>query len=86
VGAAAGQFETLARSSQPLVADLRRAADEMTRASAAVRSTLGEDSETRRRADEALAETARAAKSLRELAELLEKHPSSILWGRPRKP
>jgi paraquat-inducible protein B len=86
VGAAAGQFETLARSSQPLVADLRRAADEMTRAGAAARSTLAEDSETRRRADEALAETARAAKALRELAELLEKHPSAILWGRPRKP
>lgn len=86
LGAAAGQIETLARSGQPLVADLRRAADEITRAGAAVRGTLAEDSETRRRADEALVETARAAKALRELAELLEKHPSSILWGRPRKP
>lgn len=86
LGAAAGQIETLARSGQPLVADLRRAADEITRAGVAVRGTLAEDSETRRRADEALVETARAAKALRELAELLEKHPSSILWGRPRKP
>ena len=86
LGDAAGEIGALARSGAPLVADLRRTADAMTGAAGAVRGTLGEDSPLRLRADEALAETARAAQALRELAELLEKHPSAIVWGRPRAP
>jgi paraquat-inducible protein B len=42
----------------------------------------GDDSSLRRRTDEALVEVARAARALRELAELLERQPDAILRGR----
>ena len=58
----------------------------LTGAADGVRGAVADDSDLRRRTDEALGETARAARALRELAELLEKHPSAILWGRPRQP
>jgi paraquat-inducible protein B len=86
LGEAAGEVGTLARSGQPLVTDLRRTAEAMTAVADTARGAVAEDSDLRRRTDDALGEVSRAARALRELAELLEKHPSSILWGRPRQP
>jgi paraquat-inducible protein B len=86
LGEAAGEVGNLARSGQPLVADLRRTAQAMTGAAESLQGAVADDSDLRRRTDETLGEVAQAARALRELAELLEKHPSAILWGRPRQP
>lgn len=46
-------------------------------------ATLGEDSPTRYALDEALVELGAAARSIRILAEYLERHPEALLAGKP---
>jgi paraquat-inducible protein B len=86
VGSAASELETLARAGQPLVADLRRSADQISAAAAALAAAAAQDSSLRRNADTALQEMAAAARAMRALAELLERYPQSILRGRPASP
>jgi len=86
VGGAADEARALAQAARPLVGDLRRSADELSRAATTVREATAPESPLRRQTETALQEVSRAAAALRELATLLEQHPNAILWGRPRNP
>jgi paraquat-inducible protein B len=86
VGGAADEARALAQASRPLVGDLRRSADELSRAAATLREATAPESPVRRQTETALQEVSRAAVALRELATLLEQHPSAIVWGRPKNP
>ena len=82
VAAAGAQARDLMATGQPLVADVRRAADELARTATALREAAAEDSTVRQNADRALTDVSRAARSLRELTELLDRHPDALLRGR----
>ena len=82
VGGAAAQVQALAAAGTPLVADLRQTATELGRSAATLREAAAEDSALRLNADRALQDLARAARSLGELGDLLERHPDALLRGR----
>lgn len=86
VGSAAAQVQALATAGTPLVADLRLTASELGRSAATLREAAAEDSALRLNADRALHDLARAARSLAELGELLERHPDALLRGRATAP
>lgn len=86
VGDAAVQTKALAQAAQPLVADLRRTADELGAAAGTLREAAAPGSPVRRQTEAALLEVTQAATALRALATLLEQHPSALIWGRPKSP
>lgn len=86
VGGAAAQLQGLAAAGTPLVADLRQTATELGRSAATLREAAAEDSALRLNADRALQDLARAARSLGELGDLLERHPDALLRGRSPAP
>lgn len=86
VGAAASQAQGLAAAGLPMVAEVQRMSAELGQAAAVLREAAAEDSALRLNADRALQDVARAARSLRELGELLERHPDALLRGRPATP
>ena len=86
VGTAAAQVQVLATAGTPLVADLRQTATELGRSAATLREAAAEDSALRLNADRALRDLARAARSLGELGDLLERHPDVLLRGRAAAP
>lgn len=86
VGDAATQARALALAAQPLVADLRRTADELGAAAGTLREAAAPGSPVRRQTEAALLEVTQAATALRALATLLEQHPNAIIWGRPKTP
>ena len=97
--AATGAFgqaeETLSLTQGPaaeLVADVRQAVDAATQALEQANTTMqtidtlaGEDSEVLYTLNAALEEIAMAARSIRTVAEYLERHPESLLRGKPGK-
>ena len=97
--AATGAFsqaeETLSLTQGPgaeLVTDIRQAVDSATQALEQARATMqtvdalaGEDSEVIYRLNTALEEIAMAARSIRTVAEYLERHPESLLRGKGGK-
>lgn len=86
--AAAVQAQTgaLAAAATPLLADLRRTADALTLAATTLRQAAAEDSTLRLSADRALQDVSRAARSLRELTDTLERQPDLLLRGRAPAP
>lgn len=86
VSDAAVQARALALAAQPLVADLRRTADELGAAAGTLREAAAPGSPVRRQTEAALLEVTQAATALRALATLLEQHPSALIWGRPKTP
>lgn len=86
VTAAASQVQALAAGSVPMVAEVQRTADELARAATALREAVAEDSTLRLNADRALQDVSRAARSLRELSEMLERQPDALLRGRATSP
>ena len=78
-GTAAVQVQGLAAAGTPLVADLRQTASELSRSAASLREAAAEDSSLRLNADRALQDLARAARSLRELGDLLERPQKTVL-------
>jgi paraquat-inducible protein B len=85
-GGAAAQVQALAAAGGPLVADLRQTATELGRSAATLREAAAEDSALRLNADRALQDLARAARSLGELGDLIERHPDALLRGRAAAP
>jgi paraquat-inducible protein B len=83
---AAAEVQALAASARPLVAELRRSADELSRAAAGLAEVSGPDSALRHEAGRTLADLARAARSLRELGDTLDRHPEVLLRGRGTAP
>lgn len=86
VGAAASQAQALARAGQPMVAEVRQAALALAQAATTLREAAADDSALRLNADRALKDVARAARTLRELGELLERQPDALLRGRSVAP
>jgi paraquat-inducible protein B len=86
VGAAASQVQGLAAAGTPVLAELKQAGAELARTASVLRDAAGEDSALRLNADRALQDVARAARSLRELSELLEQQPDVLLRGRATPP
>lgn len=86
VGGAAAQVQALAAAGTPLVAELRQTAAELGRSAATLREAAAEDSALRLNADRALQDLARAARSLGDLGDLLERHPDALLRGRGMPP
>jgi paraquat-inducible protein B len=86
VGAAASQAQALALAGQPMVAEVRQAAQALGQAATVLREAAADDSALRLNADRALQDVARAARTLRELGELLERQPDALLRGRPAEP
>ncbi|MCU0968032.1 MAG: MlaD family protein [Rubrivivax sp.] len=82
VEAAASEVQSLAAAGRPLAAEMQRAADELARSAATLREAAAEDSALRLHADRALQDVARAARSLRELGETLERNPDAFWRGR----
>ena len=86
VAAAASQVQALAVGGVPMVTEVQRTAVELGRAAAALREAAAEDSALRLNADRALQDVSRAARSLRELSEMLERQPDALLRGRATPP
>jgi len=86
VGAAASQAQALVQAGQPVLADVRQAAQALGQAAATLREAAADDSALRLHADRALQDVARAARTLRELGELLERQPDALLRGRSAAP
>jgi paraquat-inducible protein B len=70
----------------PLVRDLRATAEQLSLAAAGIRQTTSAEGSLARNTERALQDLSRAARSLRDLAELLERHPNALLRGRPPAP
>jgi len=68
---------------QPLIASLRRAADQIQGVAAAARASLG-GADEQGGLTEAMDELTRAARSVRTLAQYLERHPEALIEGKRR--
>ena len=80
---AADQVSALTDPESPLFNNLIRTSEELEAAALAVKKLSREGSPTTVGFYEMLQEVSRAAHAIRILAETLEQHPESILWGRP---
>jgi paraquat-inducible protein B len=80
------QVQALGAAGVPMAAEVQRSAAELGRAAAALGEAAAEDSALRLHADRALQDVARAARALRELGELIERHPDALLRGREAAP
>ncbi|WP_333680936.1 MlaD family protein [Dyella sp.] len=69
----------------PLVAQLRRTASEADQAVAAANRTLGSDAASQNGLPEALRELTDAARSVRALADYLDRHPEALIRGKQKE-
>lgn len=86
VGVAANRAQNLLAPDSPMLASVRRAADELGRSATALQRAAADDGALMQNLDGTLAEMKRASRSVRELAELLERHPEALLRGKPEGP
>ena len=86
VGSAAQRADTLLKADSPLLQSLQQAATELGRSAVALRQATGEDSEVMRNVDGTLQEVRRAARAMRNLADLLERQPEALVRGRTESP
>jgi len=66
----------------PMVKDLQRSAQELTRAAAALADAAQDDAPLNQNLQRALKDVSQAARALRELADTLDQQPESVLKGR----
>lgn len=66
----------------PLMQNLTRSADELSRSAAALRDAVGDDSPMNQNLQRALHDVSQAARELRELANTLDEQPESVIKGR----
>lgn len=85
IGRTAERAGTLLAPEAPLVRDVQRAAAELAATAAALRQHTAEDSGLVHNADRTLQDLSRAARAVRELADMLERHPEALLRGRRRE-
>jgi paraquat-inducible protein B len=83
---AQGQLGAVSGAGVAALAQVQRSAEAVGQAAEALRGMAGDDSTLRVNADRALADVSRAARALRELAELLERHPEALIRGRATTP
>ncbi len=80
------QAGALSSAGTAALAQVQRSAEAVSQAAEALRGAAGDDSSLRLNADRALGDVSKAARALRELAELLERHPEALLRGRAAGP
>jgi paraquat-inducible protein B len=85
VGRAAERAGTMLAPEAPLVRDVQRAAAELAATAAALRQHTADESGLVQNADRTLQDLSRAARAVRELADMLERHPEALLRGRRRE-
>ena len=85
IGRTAERAGTMLAPDAPLVRDLQRAAAELAATAAALRQHAADDSGLLQHADRTLQDLSRAARAVRELADMLERHPEALLRGRRRE-
>jgi paraquat-inducible protein B len=84
--AAASSAEGLGREGSSTLQALRRAGDELAEASRQLAGVASADAPLAQDTQRAMGELARAARALRELSELLQRHPDALLRGRQETP
>lgn len=84
-GVASG-LDGLGGDGRAALASLRQAGDELSRAAQQLGSFTAADGALAQDTQRTLADVSRAARSLRELADLLERHPDALLRGRQESP
>ncbi len=85
VAGAAGRAQGLLANDSPLVGSVRLAAEQLAQSAAALKRAAADDGALMQNLDGTLAEMRRASRSVRELAELLERHPDALLRGKPEE-
>ncbi len=85
-----GQLDAMAREARPkvgpLVAKLNEAADELSQAAASGKAVLsGEGAAQDSSLPDALRELTNAARSMRALADTLQRHPEALIEGKRRE-
>ncbi|HEV8691964.1 MAG TPA: MlaD family protein [Ideonella sp.] len=82
LGGTADRVSALVAPDSALVRKVQQAADDLAKMASALQQQTGEDSALMQDAGQALKDVSRAARALRELADLLERQPESLLRGR----
>lgn len=85
VGRAADQVGEIAAGGPGLAGDIARASAELAAAAQAIQRIADDESPTVQRLDASLLEISRAARSLRLLADSLERQPEAVLRGKGRE-
>lgn len=80
--AALGRADALLAEGVPMLQSVQRAADELGRSAASLRATTGEDSPLLQQVQRAAQDVSRASRAVRDLADLLERQPESLIRGR----
>ncbi len=86
VTGSAAQFDALLAGGTPLLQSLQRAADELARSAASLRAATAEDSALLLNVDRASQDVSRASRAVRDLADLLERQPETLIRGRAAAP
>jgi paraquat-inducible protein B len=81
-----GRFDRLADSAQPVLNSVQRAADDLARTAAALRSATADDTGLMQQFERAAQDMARASRAVRDLADLLERQPEALIRGRAATP
>jgi paraquat-inducible protein B len=82
IGGAAGNAEKLLAADSPLVGTVKQAVEDIGRSATALRNSTADDSAMMQNLDGTMAELRRTSRSVRELAELLERQPDALLRGK----
>jgi paraquat-inducible protein B len=80
--AAQAQVGALGGAGTAALTQVQKSAEAMEQAALALRGAVGDDSTLRVQSERAMRDVSQAARALRELAELLERHPEALLRGR----
>lgn len=83
VGAAASQVQATLAPEAALPRSLQQAADEVARSAASLRRAVGDESALPADLQRSLAELSQAAQAVRDLAQMLRRHPNALLFGAP---
>jgi paraquat-inducible protein B len=86
LGAAAGRVNGLLAPESPLLQRVQNAADELARSAVALRQATADDGALVQNMDRALQDVSRASRTVRELADLLQREPEALLRGRANAP
>jgi paraquat-inducible protein B len=86
LGSAAGRVNALLAPESPLLQRVQSAADELARSAVALRQATADDGALVQNMDRALQDVSRASRTVRELAELLQREPEALLRGRANPP
>lgn len=86
VGAAARGAQRQLANDAPWITSVAGASEQLGRTAEALRQAAADDSAVMQNLDATLVEMRRAARSVRALADLLERHPESLVRGRPEAP